>query len=109
VPGALLGVSNQVTVGASDPYAWLDFTFGTPFAVVSGTTYHIGWHMNEYGLAVRMDLPATLDTNRNFDSYSDGPADPFGTPITNTLWTFGMEIGVGGASSAGYVLVGTLT
>ena len=38
-PGALLGVSNAVTITAGRSWGWVDFTFPTPVAVSAGTVW----------------------------------------------------------------------
>ena len=38
-PGALLGVSNAVTITAGQAWGWVDFTFPTPVAIQPGTIW----------------------------------------------------------------------
>jgi len=106
-PGALLGQSNEVTILSAAAYAFVDFTFPTPFAVTNGTNYWIG-HIQDQAITVQTG-PTGLDWLRNSDTYSDGATNPFGTPITLSAFAqFGYEIGVGGSSSDQYVLIGSI-
>ena len=78
-PGALIAQTQEATISTST--GWVDFPFSTPVSVVNGTYY---W------LAVFTDQATTIRYNNttgtmnyNADTYSDGAADPFGSPTTS--------------------------
>jgi len=83
-PGALLGVSNEVTVTAGQPWGWVDFTFPTAVSIQPGTIwmgYIAGCCAGD--IALRYD-PLANDTRYNVDAggYADGPSNPFGNAST---------------------------
>jgi subtilisin family serine protease len=79
-PGALLGVSNEVTFGSSATSGWFDLPFAAPITLQPGT-YWIGLidgaTTDVFGL--RYDAVASSSAVAS-DTYSDGPTNPFGTP-----------------------------
>ena len=81
-PGALLGVSNEVTMNAGAAWAWKDFTFSTPVAVQGGTIW-MGYIASTTSdlTQLRYDTSAgDLRYNLNSGGYAAGPSNPFGTP-----------------------------
>jgi Subtilase family len=79
-PGALLGVSNEVTFGTSATSGWFDLPFASPVTLQPGT-YWIGLidgaTTDVFGL--RYDSVANSGAVAA-DTYSDGPSNPFGPP-----------------------------
>ena len=64
-PGALLGVSNAVTITAGRAWGWVDFTFPTSVSVSAGTVwmgYIAGSHGRSDAAAVRQRSRATCAT-----------------------------------------------
>lgn len=83
-PDALLATSQEVSV-TSGVFSWVDFTFTTPVALTSGD-YFLGIIGNSNGGSTVQIHCQDVDAgiNRfNLDTYSDGPANPFGTPSTS--------------------------
>src|SRR3990167_8015109 len=82
-PGALLATSDEVTLSNTTEDA-IDFPLSgaQQISVVLGTTYWIGFHWQDPGAAsVTLSRNATANSRKEaVDTYSDGPADPFGTP-----------------------------
>jgi PKD repeat protein len=84
-PGALLGVSNQVTVNAGQAWGWVDFTFPSPVAIPSGTIWmgYIGGSTGNL-TQLRCDtLTGDLRYNANAGGYAAGPSNPFGGATTS--------------------------
>jgi hypothetical protein len=81
-PGALLGVSNEVTMNAGTAWAWKDFTFTNPVAVQAGTIW-MGYIASTTSdlTQLRYDpVSGELHYNVNSGGYAAGPSNPFGTP-----------------------------
>jgi len=81
-PGALLGVSNEVTITAGAAWNWVDFTFSSPVAVQAGTVW-MGYIASSTSdlTQLRYDPSANeLNFNVNSGGYAAGPTNPFGTP-----------------------------
>ncbi|TMK94447.1 MAG: PKD domain-containing protein, partial [Actinobacteria bacterium] len=81
-PGALLGVSNEVTITAGAAWNWVDFTFASPVAVQAGTVW-MGYIASSTSdlTQLRYDPSANeLNFNVNSGGYAAGPTNPFGTP-----------------------------
>ena len=79
-PGALIAQTQETTVTTTT--AWYDFPFlaGAYPSVVNGTSYWLAVLTDEaYTLRVNN---TTGTINYNTDTYSDGFANPFGTPST---------------------------
>jgi hypothetical protein len=79
-PGALLGVTGQLTFSSTNAAGWYDLTFATPvpitpgsywIGVISGGTDRVtGFRWNSVSGA----------RNYNANAYASGPTNPFGTP-----------------------------
>ncbi|MDX6505131.1 MAG: hypothetical protein QOE29_2256, partial [Gaiellaceae bacterium] len=86
-PGALLGVSNAVTVAAGQPWGWVDFPFPSAIPVSAGTIWmgYIAGANNDL-TQLRYD-PATADLryNANAGGFAGGPTSPFGTAVPASL------------------------
>ena len=83
-PGALLGVSNAVTVTAGQAWGWVDFTFPTAVSVSAGTVWmgYIAGTTSDL-TQLRYDSVANdLRYNTNTGGYAAGPTNPFGSPFT---------------------------
>src|SRR3990167_2084741 len=80
-PGALLGTSAEVTFSAETTAgAFVQFTFATPVAVTSGTSYWLGRISGETAPHTEIAWDAGSGAYRwQTDTYSDGPSNPFGT------------------------------
>jgi glucose/arabinose dehydrogenase len=81
-PGALLGVSNEVTMNAGTAWAWKDFTFASPVAVQAGTIW-MGYIASTTSDLTQLRYDAVsgeLHYNVNSGGYAAGPTNPFGTP-----------------------------
>jgi PKD repeat protein len=83
-PGALLGVSNEVTITAGQPFGWVDFPFASPVAGPAGTVWmgYIAGLPNNLTLLRYSSVANDLKYNVDSGGYADGPSNPFGTPIT---------------------------
>src|SRR5262249_39748390 len=79
-PGALLGVSNQVTVSGGQPWAWVDFTFPSAVSVPAGTVWmgYIAGATNDLALLRYDTLSGDLRYNVNTGGYAAGATNPFG-------------------------------
>ncbi len=81
-PGALLGVSNAVTITAGSAWSWVDFTFPTSVSVPAGTVWmgYIAGTTSDL-TQLRYDTAANdMRFNLNAGGYGSGPTNPFGTP-----------------------------
>jgi PKD repeat protein/glucose/arabinose dehydrogenase len=83
-PGALLGVSNQVTIAAGRPWGWVDFTFPTQVAVPAGPIWlgYIAGATSDLTQLRYQSVAADLRYNTNGGGYAAGPSNPFGSAIT---------------------------
>jgi PKD repeat protein len=85
-PGALLGVSNQVTVVAGQAYAWVDFKFPSPVAVQPGLVYMgyiVGAPTNKRVIQLKkQSISGDQKYNLNSGGYAAGPSNPFGNAST---------------------------
>ena len=86
-PGALLGVSNAVSVAAGQQWGWVDFTFPSPVAVSAGLVWmgYIAGAPNDLTQLRYDPNPGELRYNANPGGYAVGPSDPFGSTITSTM------------------------
>lgn len=80
-PGVLLATSAQQVIAHAQAAGWIDFTFATPPLLAAGT-YWLGliFDVNSNVSRWAYDNGAANQWAFNSDSYSDGPANPFGTP-----------------------------
>jgi PKD repeat protein len=86
-PGALLGVSNAVTISAGRAWGWVDFTFPSAVAIQAGPVW-MGYIAGSAGDLTQLRYtPATagLRWNVNTGGYSAGPSDPFGAGNTSNI------------------------
>ena len=81
-PGALLGVSSEVTVTAGQAFNWVDFNFASPVAVQAGTIWmgYIASSTSDLTQLRYDNSPGELNFNVNSGGYTAGPTNPFGTP-----------------------------
>jgi hypothetical protein len=85
-PGALLGVSNEVTVSAGQAWGWVNFAFPSAVSVQAGTIWmgYIGGAKNDL-TQLRYDTVAgDLKYNTNSGGYAAGPTNPFGAVSTSS-------------------------
>jgi glucose/arabinose dehydrogenase len=102
-PGALLGVSNEVTMNAGTAWAWKDFTFANPVAVQAGTIW-MGYIASTTGELTQLRYDTSsgeLRYNVNSGGYAAGPTNPFGTPtISSKHYSLYATYTGGGSSSS---------
>src|SRR3990167_4148060 len=82
-PDALLAVTDEGTItGNSETEYTVDFTGVNQISIVNGTPYWIGVHIQDPGTIswVISRADDVTSTKVNVDTYSDGTANPFGTP-----------------------------
>ena len=83
-PGALLAVSNEITINSTTKQEWTaTFSGANRIAITSGTPYWIGFHNQDPGtggFAISRGGTSSMSAT-NTDTYSDLPTDPFGTPV----------------------------
>jgi PKD repeat protein len=86
VPGALLGVSNEVTIPAQQAWGWVDFAFPSPVAIQAGTVW-IGYiNGGSTSGLIQFRYGSVLnDLRYNTNPYSSGPSNPFGTATIANL------------------------
>ena len=78
-PGALLGVSNEVTIAARRPWGWVDFTFQSPVAIPAGTVW-IGYISGSTNKVAQFRYSQiNNDSQTNVNTYASGPSNPFGS------------------------------
>lgn len=83
-PDVLLATSQEVAL-TSTSYAWIDFTFSTPVELTAGN-YFIGIitdAVTSNTVTVKCGNTGSLINSFNTDTYSDGAANPFGTPSSS--------------------------
>jgi subtilisin family serine protease len=82
-PGALVGVSEQLTFKSTNAAGWYDLVFSSPLKLAAGTYWigaMTGASSNVAGF--RYDnVAASRDYNAN--TYTSGPSDPFGSVSTD--------------------------
>lgn len=106
-PGALLAVSNEITVNSTTEQEWTGALAGAnQITITSGTTYWIGWHQQDPGSGFfEISRDGTSGQSQtNTDTYSDGPSDPFGVPSAeagpvDVYVTYTEETGGGGGGT----------
>ncbi|HWW91136.1 MAG TPA: hypothetical protein VNY35_10200, partial [Solirubrobacteraceae bacterium] len=79
-PGALLGVTEQVTFKSTNTAGWYDFVFSAPVKLAAGN-YWLGV-MNGGSAGITSFRYDTVSASRDYNanSYSAGPTNPFGAP-----------------------------
>jgi PKD repeat protein len=86
-PGALLGVSSEVTINAGRAWGWVDFPLPASVPVSAGTIwmgYIAGWKSGVTQLRYS-GLTGDERHNKNTGGYAAGPSNPFGTATTASL------------------------
>lgn len=87
-PSALLGTTGEVSIGAGASVAWVDMTFSSPIVLVAGS-YWLFVHLAADGddtFAFRCDKTTGVG-GYGADTYSDGPANPFGS-YSSQAWNY---------------------
>jgi large repetitive protein len=84
VPGALVGVTNEVTVQIGQVAGWVDMAFPSAVSISSTSQYWLGLWQAAASVAgqeaqVAYDAGMSYASNSNTYSTSSNPADPFGT------------------------------
>jgi hypothetical protein len=85
VPGALLGVSNPVTINANRAWGWVAFTFPTAVSVPAGTVW-MGYIAGTKNDLVQMrfeQITGVMRFNKNSGGYAAGPTNPFGSATSS--------------------------
>lgn len=85
-PAALLATGTAVNIANSQAAGWVDLPLTSTVRLTAGT-YWIGAlnNVNNQGSYVYYDASGGFRTE-NTDTYSDGPANPFGVPaLTDTI------------------------
>ena len=85
VPGALLGVSNPVTINAGRPWGWVAFTFPTAVSVSAGPVW-MGYIANTKNDLMQMrfeQIAGVMRFNKNSGGYAAGPTNPFGSATSS--------------------------
>lgn len=78
-PNALKGTSNEVAFAYAQAAGWVDFTFATPVLLAPGN-YWLGIITDATAPGCGVYRGSTGGYREwNADTYSDGPADPWGT------------------------------
>ena len=86
VPGALLGVSNAVTINAGRAWGWVDFTFPSAVPVSAGTVWmgYIAGTKTDL-LQMRFEqVTGVMRFNKNTGGYAAGATNPFGTATSSS-------------------------
>jgi hypothetical protein len=79
VPGALLGVSNELTFHSTDQTGWYDLVFPSPVALQAGT-YWIGVISGATSNVTGFRYSTVTGARAlNTNTYASGPSNPFGT------------------------------
>jgi hypothetical protein len=79
VPGALIGVSNELTFQSTNQTGWYDLTFSSPVALQAGT-YWIGVISGGTSNVTSFRYANVTGARAlNSNTYSAGPTNPFGT------------------------------
>jgi hypothetical protein len=83
-PGALLGVSEQLTFKSTNAAGWYDLVFSTPVKLAAGN-YWIGVITGATaGVAGFRYTSVAGSRDYNANTYASGPTNPFGTPTIDT-------------------------
>ena len=86
-PGALLGVSNEVSIQAGQAWGWVDFTFPSAVSVAAGTVWmgYIAGSKSDL-TQLRYDSSSNeLHYNSNSGGYAAGPSNPFGKVVLSNM------------------------
>jgi len=92
-PGALLGVSDQVSVAAGKPWGWVDFTFPSPVSIQPGTIW-MGFLAGDQTNVIQeaySSVTNDLRYNANPGGYAAGPSNPFGSAIPGLDYHFSLN------------------
>src|SRR4051794_3274169 len=80
-PGALLGVSSEITVNAGQAWAWVDFPFASPVAVSAGTIW-MGYIASTPDDLTQLRYDSVSgELHYNVNDYAAGASSQFGTAI----------------------------
>jgi PKD repeat protein len=92
-PGALLGVSNEVTVNAGQAWGWVDFPFASAVPIQAGTIWmgYLGGDTSDVIQRRHSSVTNDLRYNANAGGYAAGPSNPFGTAIPGLDYHFSMN------------------
>jgi hypothetical protein len=83
VPGALLGVTDELTFQSSEAAGWYDLPFSSPLDLAPGS-YWLGVISGpQPGVAAFAYDPVRDVRVGNANPYADGPSDPFGPSLTD--------------------------
>lgn len=80
--GALVAVSDEVTILDGQDAAWVDFPLPAAVELVAGD-YDLGVISGGVTMSARIYHDTGGTGQHNADTYTDGPADPFGSPTGN--------------------------
>ncbi len=83
-PGALLGVTKQLTFSSTNKAGWYNLTFASPVALQPGT-YWIGVISGNTGGVAGFRWNSVSQARAyNTNTYSSGPSNPFGTATVDS-------------------------
>ncbi|HEY2398537.1 MAG TPA: choice-of-anchor D domain-containing protein [Solirubrobacteraceae bacterium] len=86
-PGSLLGVSEQLTFKNTSAAGWYDLTFATPIKLAAGN-YWIGVITGAASNVAGFRFDAVTGArDYNANTFTSGPANPFGTPSVDAEQT----------------------
>lgn len=86
-PKTLLGVTADRVYKSTEGAGWFVLTFAEPLKLAAGE-YWIGYHVGTTSEVIGIryqSVGGTMVRSANADTYSDGAANPFGTPETETI------------------------
>lgn len=86
-PGALLAVSNEITIVDNSAYAWYQFDLPAAVPISAGATYWIGYIAGATTTSAqkKVNVGGFLAYNANTGGYAAGPTNPFGSPSTTSI------------------------
>jgi len=83
-PGALLGVTQQLTFSSTNATGWYNLTFSSPISLQAGT-YWIGEISGSTGGVTGFRWNSVSKARAyNANTYSNGPSNPFGTATVDS-------------------------
>ena len=91
-PGALLGVSDEVSIQSGRPWGWVDYTFPSPVPIQAGTIW-IGYlNGDQTNVIQRAYSSVTNDLryNANSGGYASGHSNPFGSAISGLSYHYSL-------------------